>query len=83
MNDKVYTIKEQLANLIDLKTIVTLSLTGAFIYLAIIRAVTAEDFTKMFTVIIVFYFGTQNGKNQQLQKDIVELESEETIPKTK
>ena len=55
-------MKAKLAKLIDVKSIVTLILTGVFAYLAIIGKITAGDFMTIFTVIIAFYFGTQTAK---------------------
>ena len=56
-------MKDKIAKLIDVKSIVTLVLTGVFAYLAIIAKVSAENFMTIFTVIIAFYFGTQSAKN--------------------
>ena len=56
-------MKDKIAKLIDVKSIVTLILTGVFAYLAIIAKVSAENFMTIFTVIIAFYFGTQVTKN--------------------
>lgn len=52
-------MKSKIAKLIDVKSIVTLVLTGVFAYLAIISKVSAENYMTIFTVIIAFYFGTQ------------------------
>lgn len=57
-------IKKRLANLLSVKSIVTLVLTIVFAYLAIIGKVTAEQFMTVFTVVIAFYFGTQSQKVQ-------------------
>lgn len=55
-------MKQKLAKLIDVKSIVTLVLTGVFSYLAIIKIITGQEFLTVFTVIIAFYFGTQAQK---------------------
>ena len=55
-------MKSKIAKLIDVKSIVTLVLTGVFAYLAIIAKVSADNFMTIFTVIIAFYFGTQMAK---------------------
>ena len=57
-------MKAKLAKLIDVKSIVTLILTGVFAYLAIIAKVSADNFMTIFTVIIAFYFGTQYAKKE-------------------
>lgn len=60
-------MKAKLAKLIDVKSIVTLVLTGVFAYLAIIAKVSAENFMTIFTVIIAFYFGTQVSKTSTIE----------------
>lgn len=55
--------KERLAKLIDVKTIVTLTLTAVFSYLSIIGKISADNFMTVFTVIISFFFGVQIEKN--------------------
>jgi len=52
---------KQLLKLIDVKSIVTLSLTGVFSYLAIIGKINNEDFKLIFVMIITYYF-TRNIK---------------------
>ena len=56
-------IREKLAKLIDVKSIISLLLTGVFCYLAVIQVVAAELFITIFTTVIAFYFGTQYQKN--------------------
>ena len=55
-------IHKRIANLISVKSIVTILLTGVFGYLSIIGNITGEQFLSIFTVIIAFYFGTQTQK---------------------
>ena len=55
-------MKAKLAKLIDVKSIVTLILTGVFAYLAIIAKISADNYMTIFTVVIAFYFGTQTAK---------------------
>ena len=55
-------MKSKIAKLIDVKSIVTLVLTGVFAYLAIIAKISADNYMTIFTVIIAFYFGTQMAK---------------------
>ena len=40
----------------------TLVLTGVFSYLAITGKIVVDNFTDMFQIIMIFYFGTQSGK---------------------
>lgn len=60
MNDK---ISKRLANLVSVKSIVTIVLTGVFAYMAVIGAI-SQDFMTIYAVIIAFYFGTQSQKIQ-------------------
>lgn len=52
-------LKKRLANLLAVKSIVTIVLTAVFAYLACQGQVTTEQFLTVFTVVIAFYFGTQ------------------------
>ena len=52
-------VKKRLANLLAVKSIVTVILTAVFAYLAVAGQVTTEQFLTVFTVVIAFYFGTQ------------------------
>lgn len=56
-------MKEKLAKLINVKSIVTILLTVVFSYLAIKGTISGTEFLTIFTVIISFYFGTQANKN--------------------
>lgn len=56
-------MKERLANLLTVKSLVTILLTGVFSYLAVTGRVTAQEFLTVFTVVISFYFGTQYEKH--------------------
>lgn len=53
----------KLAKLVDVKSIVTLVLTGVFSFLAVTNRITGEQFLTIFTTVIAFYFGTQAAKN--------------------
>ena len=55
-------LTERLAKLIDVKTIVTFTLTAAFTYLAVCGKIEPDVFMTVYTVIIGFYFGTQYQK---------------------
>lgn len=55
-------IKRRLANLLAVKSIVTVILTLVFAYLAVMGQVTTDQFLTVFTVVIAFYFGTQSRK---------------------
>ena len=53
---------QRLTRLIDVKNIVTITLTLVFAYLAVVGKVQVDQFLTVFTVIIAFYFGTQSQK---------------------
>lgn len=55
-------MKEKLAKLVAVKSIVTLALTLVFSILALTHYISAQEFLTIFTVIISFYFGTQYEK---------------------
>lgn len=58
-------ISKRLANLLSVKSIVTLILTGVFAFMAITNQIT-QDFMTIYAVIIAFYFGTQSQKVQEV-----------------
>lgn len=55
-------MKEKLKKLIDVKSIVTLSLTVVYCILSL-RGEIQDQFLTIYTTIIAFYFGTQYQKN--------------------
>lgn len=55
-------MKERFAKLIDVKSIVTILITIAFVYGFVMGTINAEQFITIFTTIIAFYFGTQSTK---------------------
>ena len=58
MNEKII---KRLGNLLSVKSIVTLVLTGVFAYMAIVGKI-SQDFMTIYAVIIAFYYGTQSQK---------------------
>jgi hypothetical protein len=56
-------IVKRLANLLSVKSLVTLTLTGVFAYMAVAGTI-SQDFMTIYAVIIAFYFGTQSQKVQ-------------------
>lgn len=58
-------VKNRLANLMSVKSLVTLSLTGVFAYMAVTGQI-SQDFMTIYAVIIAFYFGTQSQKTQDM-----------------
>ena len=64
-------MKQRLAKLINVKSIITIILCAVFTYLSIIGAIAAEQFLTIFTMIISFYFGiqSQKGTNKEDNKN--------------
>ena len=60
-------IHKRLANLMSVKSIVTLVLTGVFAYMAVTGNI-SQDFMTIYAVIIAFYFGTQSQKTQDVSR---------------
>lgn len=56
-------IIKRLSNLLSVKSLVTLTLTGVFAYMAVAGKI-SQDFMTIYAVIIAFYFGTQSQKAQ-------------------
>lgn len=54
----------RLANLLSVKSLVTLALTGVFAALALQGVVSGQDFLTIFLIVVSFYFGTQSQKIQ-------------------
>lgn len=56
-------LKKRLANLVSVKSLVTIVLTFVFAYMAM-KGQISQDFMTIYAVIIAFYFGTQSQKVQ-------------------
>lgn len=70
---KTSLIKKRIANLISVKSIVTLILTVVFAYMCIINGGINDDFLTIYLTVIAFYFGTQSQKIQ----DALEVNNEQ------
>ena len=58
-------MQNQIANLLTVKSIVTIVLTAVFSVLALRGSISGTEFLTIFTVVISFYFGTQTEKNRK------------------
>lgn len=67
-------IRKRMANLMSVKSLVTLTLTGVFAYMAIVGRI-SQDFMTIYAVIIAFYFGTQSQKTQ----DVIDSKGGENV----
>ena len=68
-------MKNKIANLIGVRTIVTLSITGALIYGFVAGKINAEQFMTIATMIFTFYF----AKKEQDETKIEEKKEEKQI----
>lgn len=55
-------MKERLAKLLAVKSLVTIAMTIVFCVLAIRGTLSGQDFLTVFTTVIAFYYGTQKVK---------------------
>lgn len=62
-------MKEKLAKLINVKSIITILLAIVFSYLSISGDIQPDQFMTVFTVIISFYFGMKTEKNNNSKDD--------------
>ena len=60
-------IKEKIAKLINIKSIITLLTTVIFCVLSATGKIGADQFLMIFTTIIAFYFGTEVEKDTKAQ----------------
>lgn len=58
-------VKERLAGLLSVKSIVTLILTLVFAYLSVTGILSGEMFMTVFTVVIAFYFAKEKSYNKE------------------
>ncbi len=63
-------MKDNLVKLIDVKSLVTLTLTMVFSILAVKGLVSADQFLTVFTTVIAFYFGVQYQKKNSATSEI-------------
>ena len=71
MNERII---KRIANLMSVKSLVTLVLTGVFAYMAVTGNI-SQDFMTIYAVIIAFYFGTQSQKTQ----DVIDSKGDENV----
>lgn len=62
-------VVNKLANLLSVKSLVTLCLTIVFAVLSLNGQIN-QNFMTIYAVIIAFYFGTQSQKNQDVLDDL-------------
>jgi hypothetical protein len=60
-------LMKRLANLLCVKSIATIVLTGVFAYMTINGQVSSDQFLTVYTVVVAFYFGTQSERKAQTE----------------
>ena len=60
-------IAENLANLVKVKTIVTLAVIAVFTTLAVRRDISSDNVMIIVTSVISFYFGTQHERKEPMK----------------
>ena len=63
-------MKTRIAKLLTVKSLVTITLTIIFSFLAVIGKIPIHDYMTVYTVIISFYFGTQSEKNALRETEV-------------
>lgn len=61
-------LTKRLANLLSVKSLVTIALTAAFCVLTVQGKVT-QEFNTVYLMVIAFYFGTQNAAGSAKSED--------------
>ena len=59
-------LQKRLANLLCVKSLVTIVLTAVFAFLAV-KGQIGQEFMTVYTVVIAFYFGTQATKESKVE----------------
>lgn len=55
-------IIKRLANLLTVKSLITLVLLAVFAYMTLAGNAVSPEFSELFRMVVIFYFGTQVGK---------------------
>lgn len=66
---------KRITNLLKIKSLITLTLTAVFAYMAVIGRVSPDQFLTIFTVVIGFYFGTQAERKSAEKATVAEKET--------
>ena len=62
-------MKQNIADLIKVKTLVTLVVIGVFAYLAITGRIAPDNVMVIVSTVVAFYFGTQHEKRNEKQSE--------------
>ncbi len=59
-------LNKRLTNLLSVKSLVTLTLTGVFAFLSVAGKM-SQEFMGIYTMVVGFYFGTQSARREGVQ----------------
>lgn len=59
--------RDRISKLIDVKSLVTISLTAAFVFLSVSGRVKEETFLTIYASVISFFFGTKVQNNSEVK----------------
>lgn len=62
-------MKQKLTKLVDVKSLMTLTLTAVFAGLSAVGKISSTEFLDIFKLIVIFYFGTQAVKNTTTKEE--------------
>lgn len=78
-------MKEKISKLIDLKSIITILITGCLIYGFVVDKINNEQFMTIATMIFTFYFAKRKGDDtmattdtrsvEEIKEDIIKVET--------
>ena len=63
-------LQKALVNLLKVKSVVTILLTGTFVYLSIVGSIDCQQFMPVFSMVMAFYFGTQYEKKAKEEGEV-------------
>ena len=70
-------MKDAITNLLKVKSLITLSMSAVFAYLAITGRIDTKDVMTVYLMITTFYFGTQSAKLQNKVSELEDLSDDE------
>lgn len=68
-------VVKRITNLLKIKSLITLTLTAVFAYMAVLGRVSPDQFMTIFTMIIGFYFGTQADRKAESEATVAKKET--------
>lgn len=72
-------VVKRITNLLKIKSLITLTLTAVFAYMAVLGRVSTDQLMATFSMIIGFYFGTQADRKTKNESTVAENATAEEI----